>query len=84
MPHTTYTEIKKLKTVCNKDTCSHESEKSVNDINKALFKNNIIKKYGIMIIIAIIYALILYSIPLIIENSFFSEVGTERVDFELF
>ncbi|MCI9126751.1 MAG: hypothetical protein HFG28_06095 [Eubacterium sp.] len=56
----------------------------MNDINKALFKNNIIKKYGIMIIIAIIYALILYSIPLIIENSFFSEVGTERVDFELF
>lgn len=80
----TYTEIKKLKTVCSKDTCNHEFQKSVNDINKVWFKNNIIKKYGIMILIAIIYALILYSIPLIIENNFFTEVGTEGVDFELF
>lgn len=82
--HATYTEIKKLKIVCDKDTCNHESEKSVNDINKALFKNNIIKKYGTMILIAIIYAFILYSVPLIIEDSFFTEVGTEGVDFELF
>lgn len=80
----TYTEIKKLKIVCDKDTCSHESEKSVNDINEALFKNNTIKKYGTMILIAIIYAFILYSVPLIIEDSFFTEVGTEGVSFELF
>ncbi|MCI8956337.1 MAG: hypothetical protein HFG29_05015 [Eubacterium sp.] len=77
----TYAEIKKLKIASNKDTCKYEPEKSVHDISKNMFKNNVIKKYGSMILIAIIYVLILYSIPLIIENNFFTEVGTEGVYF---
>lgn len=80
----TYAEIKKLKTDSNKEICKQESEKSVNAISKSVFENNIIKKYGMIILIAVIYAFILYSVPLIIEDSFFTEVGTEGVSFELF
>ena len=80
----TYAEIKKLKTDSNNDICKHESKKGVNAISKIVFKTNIIKKYGMIILIAIIYAFILYSVPLIIEDSLFTEVGTEGVSFELF
>lgn len=82
--YATYREIKNLKTVDKKDIYNYKSETSENHIDKSLFKENVVKKYGMIILIAIIYGLIIYSIPLVIENNFFSEVGTEGVYFELF
>lgn len=84
LTYATYREIKNLKTSGKQGTYSQESEKSAKNIDKTLFKDNVVKKYAIIILIAIIYGLILYSIPLIIENNLFTEVGTEGVDFELF
>lgn len=55
----TYAEIKKLKTDSNKEICKQESEKSINDISRTVFQKNTIKKYGTMILIAIIYTFIL-------------------------
>ena len=46
-------------------------------------KENVIKKYGKVILMTLIYVLVLYLIPSIFETEFFSEVGTEGVYFEL-
>lgn len=43
-----------------------------------------VKKYIVIVLIALVYALILYSIPRVLQSSFFPEVGTEGVYFELF
>lgn len=82
--YATYKEILTLKTTDMKDAYNHKYVTSEKDIDKTLVKENKIKKYGMMILIAIIYGLIIYSIPLILENNFFSEVGTEGVYFKLF
>lgn len=82
--YSTYRGIKTSNNTDKEDVYNYKSETGEKDINKTLFKENIVKKYGMMILIAIIYALIMYSIPLMIQNNFFSEVGTEGVYFDLF
>lgn len=42
---------------------------------------NRVKKYVVIVLIALAYALMLYLIPLVIKGNFFSEVGTEGVYF---
>lgn len=82
--YVTYREIMSLKTVGIENAYNYKSLTSERDIDKTHYKENIVKKYSKIVLIALIYALIIYLIPSILEVEIFSEVGTEGVYFELF